>query len=112
MKGKIVLIQFPFDDLTSSKVRPAYCLTTPIGNYQHIIFALITSRLPASPLATDILLTPQDPDFAQMGLRKASTLKLDHLITLRQSLVRRQLGSVSQDRQNQIAETLCKILRK
>jgi hypothetical protein len=45
MKGKIVLIQFPFDDLSASKVRPAYCLTQPIGNYQHIIFALITSRI-------------------------------------------------------------------
>ncbi|MFM2379504.1 MAG: hypothetical protein RLZZ143_2083 [Cyanobacteriota bacterium] len=43
MKGKIVLIQFPFDDLSSSKVRPAYCLTNQIGGYQHIIFALITS---------------------------------------------------------------------
>ena len=30
MKGKVVLIQFPFDDLSSSKVRPAYCLTHPI----------------------------------------------------------------------------------
>ena len=43
MKGKIVLIQFPSDDLFSSKVRPAYCLTNQIGGYQHIIFALITS---------------------------------------------------------------------
>lgn len=40
MKGKVVLIQFPFDDLSSSKVRPAYCLTNPIGTYQHVIFAL------------------------------------------------------------------------
>ena len=50
MKGKIVLIQFPFDDLSSSKVRPAYCLTNQIGGYQHIIFALITSRIPENPL--------------------------------------------------------------
>jgi mRNA interferase MazF len=35
MKGKIVLIQFPLDDLSSSKVRPAYCLTNQIGGYQH-----------------------------------------------------------------------------
>ncbi len=59
MQGKIVLIQFPFDDLSSSKVRPAYCLTKAIGNYQHIIFALITSRIPSIPLTTDILFQPQ-----------------------------------------------------
>ncbi|MGI0494612.1 hypothetical protein ACN4EG_22735 [Alkalinema pantanalense CENA528] len=55
MKGKIVLIQFPFDDLSASKVRPAYCLTDAIGSYQHIVFALITSRIPSTPMTTDIL---------------------------------------------------------
>jgi mRNA interferase MazF len=62
MKGKIVLIQFPFDDLSASKVRPAYCLTDTIGDYQHIVFALITSRIPNQPLTTDILLPLQHPD--------------------------------------------------
>lgn len=49
MKGKVVLIQFPFDDLSSSKVRPAYCLTDAIGIYRHIIFALITSGSSRKP---------------------------------------------------------------
>ena len=70
MKGKIVLIQFPFDDLSSSKVRPAYCLTNQIGNYQHIIFALITSSIPENPLHTDIILNFQNPDFMMSGLHK------------------------------------------
>jgi mRNA interferase MazF len=78
MKGKIVLIQFPFDDLSSSKVRPAYCLTNTIGAYQHIIFALITSRIPHNPLHTDIILTPENSDFIISGLRKSSTIRLDH----------------------------------
>lgn len=30
-KGKVVLVPFPFDDLSSTKVRPAVCLTNPIG---------------------------------------------------------------------------------
>ena len=28
-KGKVVLVPFPFDDLSTSKVRPAVCLTNP-----------------------------------------------------------------------------------
>jgi len=95
MKGKIVLIQFPFDDLSSSKVRPAYCLTNQIGGYQHIIFALITSRIPENPLHTDIILRPENPDFMISGLRKSSTIRLDHLVTLRSSLIQRELGSLS-----------------
>jgi hypothetical protein len=30
-KGKVVLVPFPFDDLSTTKVRPAVCLTEPIG---------------------------------------------------------------------------------
>jgi hypothetical protein len=30
MKYKIVLVPFPFDDLTATKVRPAACLTDEI----------------------------------------------------------------------------------
>jgi mRNA interferase MazF len=77
MKGRIVLIQFPFDDLSDRKVRPAYCLTDAIGNYQHVIFALITSRIPPIPLTTDLIIDLLDPDFALSGLRQPSTLRLD-----------------------------------
>ncbi len=111
MKGKVVLIQFPFDDLSSSKVRPAYCLTDAIGIYQHIIFVLITSRIPKTPLNTDIILQPGHPDFVSSGLRQASTLRLDHLVTLRQSLIRRKLGSLTSETQDSIANILCRILR-
>jgi mRNA interferase MazF len=110
MKGKVVLIQFPFDDLSFSKVRPAYCLTDAIGTYQHVIFALITSRIPETPLNTDIVLLPEHPDFLNSGLRQASTLRLDHLVTLRQSLIRRELGSLTSETQALVANILCRIL--
>ena len=110
MKGKIVLISFPFDDLSSLKVRPAYCLTNEIGIYQHIIFALITSRIPETPLNTDIILRPGHPDFVNSGLRQASTLRLDHLVTLRQSLIRRELEYLTSETQALVSDTLCCIL--
>ena len=111
MKGNIVLIQFPFDDLSSSKLRPAYCLTDPIGNYRHIIFSLITSRIPNPILTTDIVLETTHPDFPQSGLQKSSTIRLDHLVTLRQSMIRRELGNLNPAMQSEISTILCKILR-
>jgi len=44
-KGKVVLIPFPFDDLTATKVRPAVCLTDPIGFHRHVIVAFISSQI-------------------------------------------------------------------
>ncbi|MEL6490108.1 MAG: type II toxin-antitoxin system PemK/MazF family toxin [Cyanobacteria bacterium J06621_3] len=110
MRGKIVLIQFPFDDLSSSKVRPAYCLTRPIGNYRHVIFALITSRVEKFSLETDLRLDSSHPDFANSGLLKSSIIRLDHLITLRQSMIRRELGGLKTDTQSAIANRLHRML--
>ena len=44
-KGKIVFVPFPFDDLSSTKVRPAVCLTNPIG-------PIVTWSSPSSPVAS------------------------------------------------------------
>jgi hypothetical protein len=52
-KGKVVLVPFPFDDLSASKVRPAVCLSDPIGPHKHVILAFITSRLPIELLRTN-----------------------------------------------------------
>ena len=106
MKGKIVLIQFPFDDLSSSKVRPAYCLTDTIGRYQHIIFALITSRILDNLLHTDIIIEPSQPNFECSGLRQTSTLRLDHLVTLRQTMIKRELGYLNSETQLMIVDLL------
>lgn len=41
IRGKVVLIPFPFDDFSGTKVRPAVCLTDPIGTHRHVILAFI-----------------------------------------------------------------------
>ena len=62
IKGKVVLVPFPFDDLSRTKVRPAVCLTDPIGRYRHVIAAFVTSRIPAELLATDLVLDSSHVD--------------------------------------------------
>jgi len=94
LKGKVVLIPFPFDDLSSLKVRPAVCLTDGIGPFQHVIVAFITSQIPDLLLDSDILLPRSDGDDDQMGLKVDSTLRLHRLITVTTSLIRRELGQV------------------
>ena len=69
IKGRIVLVAFPFDDLSSSKVRPALCLTDTIGRRAHVILAFITSATPPDLLPSDLRLSPSDANFAQTGLR-------------------------------------------
>ena len=89
IKGKVVLLPFPFDDLSAEKVRPAVCLTEPIGPYHHVVLAFITSLIPQNLLETDLVLDASQPDFALTGLNVSSTLRLHRLMTVTTSLVLR-----------------------
>src|SRR5438552_7141811 len=94
-KGKVVLVPFPFDDLTANKVRPAVCLTDALGSHRHVIVAFISSQIPRTPATTDVVLDPGRTDFAPTGLRVASVLRLHRLVTLTTCLIVRQLGELS-----------------
>jgi mRNA interferase MazF len=100
-RGKIVLVAFPFDDLTGGKVRPALCLTDPIGPHRHVIVAFISSQVLTTATASDILLDPRRKDFAATGLRVPSMLRLHRLVTLTSAIIRRELGELSADLQRE-----------
>ena len=94
-RGKVVLVNFPFGDLLASKVRPAVCLTHPIGSYTHVILALISSRIPSDLLETDFIINTSHEDFSGTGLKVTSTLRLHRLMTVTTSLCQRELGEFS-----------------
>lgn len=54
MKGKIVLIPFPFTNLTAAKLRPALVL---FEGERDVVVAFISSRVPDKPALTDVVLT-------------------------------------------------------
>jgi len=56
IKNSIVLVPFPFDDFSASKVRPALCLTNEVGKYKHVIIAFISSKIPGDLNDSDIIL--------------------------------------------------------
>ncbi len=102
MKHKIVLVPFPFDDLSSTKVRPAVCLTDPIGEHRHIVLAFITSRVPDAPLSTDLVFTETGKDFKSTGLRVSSTLQLHRMMTVTANIIVRELGVLPKSAQKEV----------
>jgi mRNA interferase MazF len=105
-KGKVVLVPFPFDDLSSAKLRPAVCLTDPIGPHNHIILAFITSRMPSDLKYTDLVMGGGSPGFTQTGLKVTSVLRLHRLLTVSSSIIERELGNLPKVWQVQIADKL------
>ena len=87
-KGDIVLIVFPFTDLSGNKLRPALILAeTPID----ITVVFITTQLKWKE-ATDIVLLPDNTN----GIKKESLIRISKLATLDKTLVMGRLGRISQ----------------
>ncbi len=106
MRYKVILVPFPFDDLSGTKVRPAVCLTGAIGTHRHVVIAFITSVVPPNPEPTDLVLEPSSADFAQTGLRVRSALWLHRVVTVSASIIQRQLGELAPGLQAQVQQRL------
>jgi mRNA interferase MazF len=87
-KGDIVLITFPFTDLSGSKLRPAVVL---VDTPSDVTVCFITTQL-GWPEPTDVLLQPNPNN----GLRKASLIKTNKIATLDRVLAKGLLGKLSQ----------------
>ena len=104
--GRVVLVPFPFDDLTGAKVRPAVCLTNTVGPHRHVVLAFIISQIPPDRLESDVVLDAMAPDFGATGLKTTSTLRLHRLMTVTVSLIRRDLGFLPPPVQADVAAKL------
>ncbi len=95
-RGSVVLVQYPFTDLSGSKVRPALALTPDnlLSQIDDALFLFISSTIPLNLLPTDLVLKSDHPDFAQTGLHFDSTFRTHKLALLEKSLVSRHLGRV------------------
>ena len=83
-KGDIVLITFPFTDLSGSKLRPAVVLA---DTSLDITVCFITTQLGWHE-PTDVLLSPTVTN----GLRKQSLIRTSKIATLERSLAKGLLG--------------------
>lgn len=84
--GQVVLVPFPFSDLSQSKVRPAVCVADAgRGDW---ILCQITSNPYGDPLAVPL----DTADFASGGLQVPSVARPGKLFTAHAGLLIRSVG--------------------
>ena len=106
MRHRVVLVPFPFDDLSGSKVRPAVCLTNEFGAHRHVVLAFITSNVPLKLEPSDVVIEPTSADFARTGLKVRSALRVHRMVTVSAALIQRQLGVLTPNLQAQVQQRL------
>ena len=99
-KGKIVLIPFPFTDLSASKVRPAV-IVSGFAQGEDIIAAFISS-VKSKIQKTDIVLNSYDKDFSKTGLKADSVIKIGKIATLDKKIILGEMGEISIDTEKEI----------
>ena len=101
--GDLILVPFPFTDLSGSKVRPALVL---IASSLDVTLAFITTQLQWQE-STDVLLTPDSLN----GLKKPSLIRLSKLATIDAILVQGRLGSLNTPQLQAIHQNLRLLLQ-
>jgi mRNA interferase MazF len=97
-KGDIVLLPFPFTDLSGIKNRPALILAQ---SDLDIIVAFITTQLHYQDI-TDIPVSPDELN----GLKKDSLVRLNKIATIDKEIVLGKLVEIDDNTLNRIDENL------
>ncbi len=92
--GTIVLIPFPFTDLTSTKLRPALIISRTDPKGEDIVVVFITSRNFSHQGRTHFALTMDNTHFAKTGLKTDSIFRCDKIATLSKKLILGELGAL------------------
>ena len=103
-RGDIVLVSFPFTDLTSSKRRPAPVLSADSFNSagEDLVLAAITSHITDDPHAVLI----RRGDFAEGRLPKTSLVKTTKLFTMHSSLVAKRICALRTEKMEEVLRSL------
>lgn len=86
--GEVVLVPFPFSDLSQTKVRPALCLAN--ADRGDWVLCQITSSAYGDPTAIGL----NSSDFVVGGLLVASFARPGKLFTANESVMIRSVGSL------------------
>jgi mRNA interferase MazF len=90
--GQVILIPFPFAELTHKKVRPAVVITETVDKYKDIVVSAISSVVPQKLSKREILIIATDTN----NLRVNSIIKSDRLLTVKKEDVITTLGTISE----------------
>ena len=100
--GDVVVIPFPFSDLSNTKRRPALVLASPNG--PDVVLVQITSRAYSGAVALE------QAHFAKGGLKRRSYARPGKLFTAEESLILYRVGTLEAAKLEEIRSHIRKIL--
>ena len=105
IKRDIVVVAFPYSNLSSSKKRPAMVLANLNGD--DLILCQITSQ----SIRDNYAIALADTDFVTGSLNQPSNIRPNRIFTADKSIVSRKIGTIKPEVFEKVTEKLCEIIK-
>ena len=105
VKGDVVVIPFPFSDLSQSKRRPALVIAPLERN--DVILCQLTSKIVKDTYAIPI----DDADFASGSLKQPGNIRPNRLFTADTHIILYRVGSIKEGKLAQVLDKLIEIIK-
>lgn len=102
-QGDVVIVSFPFSDLTDTKLRPALIIVNLEGD--DFILCQITSKSHG-----DYSISLKENEFKEGSLQTDSNILPNKIFTADESLIEFKVGSLKTEKLNQVTKRLIEIL--
>ena len=104
VKGDVVVLPFPFSNLSTSKKRPALIVGNPEGN--DVILAQITTTSKIDDYSIQI----SNSDFGEGSLNLSSIIKPQRLFTADKSILLYKAGTLNKSKIKEVEKEIIKII--
>ena len=106
VKGDVVVVPFPFSDLSQAKRRPALILAELDGDDR--ILCQITSQRFGHQYAIRL----DDEDFAEGSLKRKSDIRPNRIFTVDLHIILYRIGHLKPGKLNKVIDQVIKILKQ
>lgn len=105
VKGDVVVVPFPFSDLSKAKRRPALVLVDLKS--EDLILVQITSQ----HIFDDYALSLDNSDFLEGSLNKQSNVRPNRIFTADNRIILYKIGHINDQKLNEVTEKTISILK-
>lgn len=105
VKGDVVVIPFPFSDLSQSKRRPALVIAPLQGD--DVILCQLTSRTIGDNYAIPV----DDKDFASGNLKQSGNIRPNRVFTADAHIILHRIGTIKREKLTEVIDRLVEIIK-
>jgi mRNA interferase MazF len=106
VKGDVVVLPFPFSDLSATKKRPALVVANLAGD------DLILCQITSEPRVDDYSIVLTDKDFYSGSLHLSSIIRPNRLFTADISLILYNIGALKEHKIKEVEKGIIRIFQK